>query len=104
MVVALKSNDRMSKSPHPWSLKGITPAARAAAKQSADAEGVTLGVWLTRLIHDVAADQGVTEADIVVRPVPRVVVADPLPQMPSRPSSIERLMTRNDAAVAESTD
>lgn len=39
----------MASSPHPWSLKGITPAAREAAKQAAEAEGVTLGVWLSRL-------------------------------------------------------
>ncbi len=94
----------MASSPHPWSLKGITPAAREAAKQAALAEEVTLGVWLTRLIRDVAADQGITEADIVVRAAPRVVIAEPPPQMPARPSSIERLMRRNGDGPAGSQD
>ena len=92
----------MNSSSHPWSLKGITPAARAAAKQAAEAEGVTLGVWLTRLIRDVAADQGITDADIVVKPAPRAPAAVmPPPQMPSRPSSIERLMSRDGVVVAD---
>ncbi|MEE8334029.1 MAG: hypothetical protein V3R85_09290 [Alphaproteobacteria bacterium] len=94
----------MASSTHPWSLKGITPAAREAAKQAAEAEGVTLGIWLTRLISDVAADQGITEADIVDRSAPRVVVAEPSPQIPSRPSSIERLMKRNGDGLAEPHD
>ncbi len=94
----------MTSSPHPWSLKGITPAAREAAKQAAEADGVTLGVWLTRLIGDAAADQGVTAADIADRSAPRVVIAEPAPQIPARPSSIERLMKHNGDAQAESRD
>ena len=94
----------MANSPHPWSLKGITPAAREAAKQAALAEEVTLGVWLTRLIRDVAADQGITEADIVVRSAPRAIIPEPPPQMPARPNSIERLMRRNGEEVAEPPD
>ena len=94
----------MASSPHPWSLKGITPAARAAAKQAALTDEVTLGVWLTGLIRDAAADQGITEADIVVRAPPRVVITEPPPQMPARPSSIERLMHRNGGESADRQD
>jgi len=96
--------DRMTSSPHPWSLKGISPAARAAAKQAAETEGVTLGAWLSRLIRDVAADQGVTEADIAAPPASRPAVVEPPPQMPSRPSSIERLMHKNVAAAVETAE
>jgi len=94
----------MANAAHPWSLKGITPAARAAAKRAADEEGVTMGVWLSRLIRDIAADQGVTEADIVEKTAPRVLVAEPPPQMPARPSSIERLVRRNGEAPADALE
>lgn len=96
--------DRMSNSAHPWSLKGITAAARAAAKQAAEVEGVTLGTWLTQVIRDVAADQGVTEADIAVQPPPRPAVVEPPLQVPSRPSSIERLMHRNGSAPVQTAE
>jgi len=92
----------MSAIPHPWSLKGITPAARKAAKQAAEAEGVTLGTWLTRVIRDVAADQGVTEVEIVVEAAPAVSIFQNRPQVPSRPSLIERLMRRNGDMLPES--
>ncbi len=37
----------------PWSIKGIDPRARAAAKQAAQAAGLTLGAWLNqRLLED----------------------------------------------------
>lgn len=94
----------MASSPHPWSLKGITPAAREAAKQAAEEDGVTLGIWLTRLISYAAADQGVTAADIVDRSAPRIVIAEPAPQIPARPSSIERLMRRSGDTQVETQD
>lgn len=100
----------MANSHHPWSLKGVTPTARAAAKQAAADDGVTLGVWLTRVIRDVAAGQGISESDIVVKVAPRAVIPapqyDPVPPrpLPSRPSSIERLMRRNGGAPVQAED
>ena len=43
-------------SPSPWSIKGIPPEARAAAKAAAQREGLTLGAWLVRKIQEEAAE------------------------------------------------
>lgn len=42
----------------PWSVKGIEPNAREAAKDQARRAGLTLGEWLTRRIQDEADDGG----------------------------------------------
>lgn len=42
--------------PSPWSVKGVQPKAREAAKDLARREGLTLGEWLNRLIGDVDED------------------------------------------------
>jgi localization factor PodJL len=39
--------------PSPWSVKGVQPKTREAAKDLARREGLTLGEWLNRLIGDV---------------------------------------------------
>lgn len=39
----------------PWSLKGVSPEARQAAKSAAKAAGEPVGVWLSGVIRDVAA-------------------------------------------------
>ncbi|MCE2509774.1 MAG: hypothetical protein J4G10_02165 [Alphaproteobacteria bacterium] len=41
----------------PWSIKGIEPEAREAAKMAARKAGMTLGGWLTRTILSVAAHE-----------------------------------------------
>jgi localization factor PodJL len=43
--------------PSPWSVKGVQPKTREAAKDLARREGLTLGEWLNRLIGDVE-DEG----------------------------------------------
>jgi len=48
----------MAKQPLPWSLKGVSRAAREAAKAAAKREGVPLGVWLSRVIRDISAKEG----------------------------------------------
>ncbi len=48
----------MAKANMPWSLKGVSPEARQAAKAAAKRAGVPLGVWLGRVIRDVAGAQG----------------------------------------------
>ncbi|MBB4017280.1 localization factor PodJL [Chelatococcus caeni] len=40
----------------PWSVKGIDPQARDAAKEAARKAGMTLGAWLSTIIADQAAD------------------------------------------------
>ena len=45
--------------PSPWSVKGVQPKAREAAKDLARREGLTLGEWLNRLIGDVDEDGNV---------------------------------------------
>lgn len=41
----------------PWSVKGIEPEAREAAKQAARRQGVTLGAWLNQVIMDSGTDE-----------------------------------------------
>jgi hypothetical protein len=45
----------MANAPLPWSLKGVSRAARDAARAAAKREGVPLGVWLSRVIRDISA-------------------------------------------------
>jgi hypothetical protein len=45
----------MTGGPLPWSLKGVSSAARSAAKDAARREGVPLGVWLGRIIRETDA-------------------------------------------------
>jgi hypothetical protein len=50
----------MADGPLPWSLKGVSRAARDAAKAAARREGVPLGVWLSKVIRDTsAAESGI---------------------------------------------
>jgi hypothetical protein len=39
----------------PWSIKGISTEARAAAREVAKKSGMPLGAWLARCIREVAA-------------------------------------------------
>ena len=41
----------------PWSVKGIEPEAREAAKQAAHRAGVTLGAWLNQMIMEAGTDE-----------------------------------------------
>ena len=47
----------MAKSPSPWSVKGVEPEAREAAKIAARKAGLTVGAWLTQMIRQSASDQ-----------------------------------------------
>ncbi|WP_137390916.1 SEL1-like repeat protein [Rhodoligotrophos defluvii] len=56
----------------PWSIKGIDPDARLAAKEAARKSGVTLGQWLTAVIHEssgkpASATQGAGPAAPVIQ-------------------------------------
>lgn len=49
----------------PWSVKGIEPEAREAAKQAARRAGVTLGAWLNQVIMDGGTDEvGMPDTDV----------------------------------------
>ena len=57
----------MADAPLPWSLKGVSRDARDAAKAAARREGVPLGIWLSRVIRDISAEEsgnGVASAAI----------------------------------------
>jgi localization factor PodJL len=47
----------MAKSPSPWSVKGVDPEAREAAKIAARKAGLTVGAWLSQMIRQSASDQ-----------------------------------------------
>lgn len=40
-----------------WTVEGISPEARKAARRAADASGEELGAWLTRLINKVSLSE-----------------------------------------------
>lgn len=47
----------MVTSPSPWSVKGVDPEAREAAKIAARKSGMTVGAWLSQMIRQSAAEQ-----------------------------------------------
>lgn len=47
----------MAKSPSPWSVKGVDPEAREAAKIAARKAGMTVGAWLSQIIRQSATEQ-----------------------------------------------
>lgn len=47
----------MADTPSPWSVKGVDPEAREAAKIAARKAGMTVGAWLTQMIRQSAAEQ-----------------------------------------------
>lgn len=56
----------------PWSVKGIEPEAREAAKQAARRAGVTLGAWLNQIIMDGGTDEvGAPNGDVSLKPGPQ---------------------------------
>lgn len=69
--------------PSPWSIKGIPPQAREAAKEAARREGLTLGAWLVRQIEEASeeAQQAAAAAQPLALPAPPkedpVAVSDP---------------------------
>lgn len=47
----------MANSPSPWSVKGVEPEAREAAKIAARKAGLTVGAWLSQMIRQSASEQ-----------------------------------------------
>lgn len=67
----------------PWSVKGIEPEAREAAKLAARRAGLTLGEWLNSVIFDQSAHNVGGQADSL--PWENYVSSPPPPLEPSRP-------------------
>ncbi len=63
----------------PWSVKGVEPDAREAAKAAARRDGVTLGVWLNRTIYANSAEDAASSenADVSSKPAAAAPTADP---------------------------
>lgn len=77
----------------PWSVKGIEPEAREAAKQAARRAGVTLGAWLNQVIMEGGTDEVTSpsqnasafgETQVNARPESRQHVAMPEMTSPER--------------------
>jgi len=69
---------------NPWSVKGIQPAARLAAKDAARRHGMTLGQWLNHVIMD--SDEAVHAAPVAQPPAPRRQQAPPQPAPIAQPA------------------
>ena len=41
----------------PWSVRGVEPEAQSAAKIAAERAGMTIGAWVTRALHERAAQE-----------------------------------------------
>lgn len=86
----------------PWSVKGIEPEAREAAKLAARRAGLTLGEWLNSVIFDQSAHIVGGQADS--HPWENFVSASPPPPEPARPDlsqrpSPPRVERRDDSAL-----
>ena len=70
-----------------WSLRGVTSEAREVVKAGAEAEGISIGAWISdaiREMHDFEQQNISESSEDLVETVPRI----------SRMSSIERAMMR----------
>lgn len=64
----------------PWSVKGVEPEAREAAKLAARRAGMTLGAWLNRVIRTAAAEE--LTGPRQTGPAPKASVPPQLPALP----------------------
>ncbi len=64
---------------NPWSVKGIQPAARQAAKEAARRHGMTLGQWLNHVIMDSNEQQADTDTIDTIAEQP-LIPQQPVPQ------------------------
>lgn len=71
----------MANSPSPWSVKGVAPEAREAAKIAARKAGMTVGAWLSQMISQTAADQ-LRSGGNTASPPPQQPTQSGYPQQP----------------------
>jgi hypothetical protein len=76
-----------------WSLRGVSPEARASVKACAEAEGVSIGAWISDAIRELHAREQNQAAKLAQG------IQNPLPEL-ARKSSIERTMMRAAAGNA----
>ena len=82
----------MSQTAGAWNLRGVSPEARTAARESAEEAGVPLGAWLSQLIREMDAEElSAREADGALN---KVINEAP------RLSSIERAMLRGNGTAS----
>lgn len=72
-----------------WDLSAVSGDARQAAEQAAAAEGVTVGVWLTKLLRDARAGKLAPAPDAQTKP--RRKARQPLEEDPDVTDAVERL-------------
>jgi localization factor PodJL len=92
----------------PWSVKGVDPEAREAAKIAARRAGLTVGQWLTQTIRSTAAEQlrnggrGAFAADPAAATAGDGYTAPPpAPTMQAIFESIQKLSARIEAAESK---
>jgi localization factor PodJL len=86
----------------PWSVKGIDPKTREAAKDHARRSGMTLGEWLNQRIREEAA--GISQPDPIALPGQAEAAAPVAPKAASvAADSLSALTDRLDAAEQRST-
>ena len=100
----------------PWSVKGIEPEAREAAKQAARRAGVTLGAWLNQVIMDGGTDEvgapNAPSADVSLKPGPQTqhfgqsVFSQPEPHVDLAPvaQAVREIVTRVEQSEKRTQD
>ncbi|MEM6650431.1 MAG: hypothetical protein AAF603_09300, partial [Pseudomonadota bacterium] len=87
------------KSNVPWSVKGIDPEARVVAKEAARKAGMTLGEWMTHMIHELGAeDQNPATDSDALDQTPLTKTAISSDQLRAVVDSLNRLNERLKAA------
>lgn len=79
-ITIIECSKFMANSPSPWSVKGVAPEAREAAKIAARKAGMTVGAWLSQMISQTAADQlrsGGTSPSAQPQPQPQAQSGQP---------------------------
>lgn len=92
----------------PWSVKGIEPEAREAAKQAARRAGVTLGAWLNQVIMETGTDEvGDGEAEPMAmhasyaqpqQAAPRMTIPEPKIDLGPVAEAVRELVQRVDGS------
>lgn len=98
----------MDKS-QPWSVKGIDPETRQAAKMAARRSGLTVGAWLNRAIRRAAAEElgtappaRIERTDLAPLPEPQAQL--PAPAMDALLEALRRQTEEVKAAIRDSTE
>jgi len=86
----------------PWSVKGVSKEARAAAKKAAASEGVTMGEWLSRAIRTAGNDSSVVSTTQTGIAVPAALALPASRDVVTSTGSIEALRHSISDRIAQS--